>query len=407
MTNIFKLAIIFINLLLIFPIERNNSEIDYFSLGYEKGCYYQEICKQYFHTSSHIYWLPGEEEKQFSDNESHRMFIPITGLKKDGEILETDYEWVKEYFKGMGISEHAFEQFQQNAHGAYYEIDGELYVGIIDGGEWGWDYAYIDSYELPDSDTIQYNCIVKSHADYDDRPFTFTLKSNNGVWELYECSDPYAFAAYFKNPVKIAKQIQLETSAVTSNFLKEAVINSSQGESEVNEQVKYYLDNYALTAACFDYETGGYTLNCTGCGYSEENNLSVSEILEGAAVYQSHGINITGLYIEMPVKETADIGIFENLVEFECISNDVSGLKCTKSLDKLKSFVLRYVQGQSESALIDVCRIIEQCPELEYFAIDGIYADRYPELAEYLSGLYPVEIYDEAIQYNGFLDVEA
>ncbi|MBQ8826172.1 MAG: hypothetical protein IJ007_03665 [Oscillospiraceae bacterium] len=211
MTNIFKLAIIFINLLLIFPVEKSNSEIDCLSLGYEKGCYYQEICEQFFYSGSALRWDINEEENQFLDTQTDRMFIPVTGYKKNNEIINTNYNGLKQTLIHMGISEHAFHQFQQNASRAYYEFDSKLYMGTIDGGEWGWDYAYIDSYELPDSNTIQYNCIVKSHADYDDRPFTFTLKNNSGVWELYECSDPYAFAAYFKNPVKIVKQIQLET----------------------------------------------------------------------------------------------------------------------------------------------------------------------------------------------------
>ena len=90
MTNIFKLAIIFINLLLIFPVEKSNSEIDYIYLGYEKVCYYQEICKKYFHTSSDIYWKYGDEEKQFADNETDRFYVPITGFEKDGKIIETD-----------------------------------------------------------------------------------------------------------------------------------------------------------------------------------------------------------------------------------------------------------------------------------------------------------------------------
>ncbi|MBQ8781527.1 MAG: hypothetical protein IJZ72_07640, partial [Oscillospiraceae bacterium] len=61
-----------------------------------------------------------------------------------------------------------------------------------------------------DEKTVQYNCIVKSYAGYDDRPFTFILKKNNNVWELYECSDPYAFASYLQDPITIIKLIELE-----------------------------------------------------------------------------------------------------------------------------------------------------------------------------------------------------
>ena len=214
MTIISNLAIIFLKLLFLLSSGDNvhniTYETNYLALGYEKGCYYQEICKTYFHTSIYINWQYGEVEKQFADDETGRFFIPITGYTVNGETMPIDYNWIRSYFKEMGISEHVFEQFQDNAHGAYYEIDGELYTGNIDGGESGWDYAYIDSYELLDDNTVQYNCIVKSYLDYDDRPFTFTLKNSNGVWELYECSDPYAFAAYFKNPVIVMKQIELE-----------------------------------------------------------------------------------------------------------------------------------------------------------------------------------------------------
>lgn len=211
MTSIFKLSIILLDL--VFALScignvQNVGDNDYVALGYEKGVYYKEICRDFFYSGSALRWEYGDEEKQFAEDD--RMYVPVTAYEKNGKMVDTDYNSLKNDLNELGISDHAFMQFQQNANGAYYEIDGELYMGTIDGGEWGWDYAYIDSYELLDEITVQYNCIVKSYAGYDDRPFTFILKKNNNVWELYECSDPYAFASYFQDPITIIKLIELE-----------------------------------------------------------------------------------------------------------------------------------------------------------------------------------------------------
>lgn len=181
---------------------------EYLKLGCEKGLYYRKIGEKYFHTSADCFWVGDSSKKQFIDSEADRHFTPIIGLTDGDSCIPMNYSDVKNYFYEMGVSEHAFTQFQSNANGAYYEFDGQLYVGVVDGGLWGWDCSFIDNYILIDENTIKYNCIWIGYAGaYNDgywgyeedktESFTFTLKNENGNWTLYECSNPYAFFAYF------------------------------------------------------------------------------------------------------------------------------------------------------------------------------------------------------------------
>lgn len=183
-----------------------NMHYDYMQIGYEEGMHYKEICSKYFHTSALIYWEIDSLKDQFVDDKTDRHFTPIIGLKDDEEIIEMSYNDVQSYFAEMGISPNAFKQFQTTANGAYYDVDGQLYLGIIDGGITGWDCSYIKDYTIIDENTIQYNCIWIGYAENwsykftNDQieEFTFTLKQENDKWMLYECSNLYAFCGYFK-----------------------------------------------------------------------------------------------------------------------------------------------------------------------------------------------------------------
>ena len=192
---------------------QTDEEYDYYmNLGVEKGMYFSEIGEKYFHTS--FVGMLDKTKEQLHDFGADRHLDPILGLDtgkdEDGNFLydPMDYDELKEYFHEMGISEHAFKSFQRVSYGAFYNIDGQLYEGRIDGGLWGWDCSYIDSYVLCGEDTVVYNCVWIGYAgsyedgfwDYEEdktEPFTFTLRKENDEWMLFDCSNTYAFFAYF------------------------------------------------------------------------------------------------------------------------------------------------------------------------------------------------------------------
>lgn len=212
------------------------------------------------------------------------------------------------------------------------------------------------------------------------------------------------FCSCNSNNTDSKQEINHSDSTVLSTFLTpiDELRNKSARELGISDSIKFYIDNFALTDDSFDVETNGYVLNCIGCTFWSENEeqLSLSSIIKGAGVYQQNGVKITGLYVEIPITESADISILNNLVSIECISNNISGLNCTKELKCMKSFVLRYVQGQSEESLLNVCKIIEYCNNIDKIVIEGIYTDEYPNLVSYIKGMYDIEVYDEGIIFE-------
>lgn len=202
-----------------------------------------------------------------------------------------------------------------------------------------------------------------------------------------------------KNDINITDYSKTSVSSEVASTIDD-LKSKSASEIGINETVKTYLDKYAFANGSFDPETNGYILNCSGCDFWSDNEIPLSEIFGAAKVYCGYGLKITGLYIELPAEQTADISVFPELVFIDCMSRDISGLTCADNLDNLKSFVLRYVQGQPEEALINVCKITEKCPNIEYIFIEGLYTDEYPALVEYLKGKYDIEVYDEGLKFE-------
>lgn len=157
--------------------------------GKKAGKFFASSSEKYFEYGVNIEWKYDLKDDSnyislgpYTDRE-YGIYAPMTG--------EEQKQFLMDYIR---LTEKGYEELCLNSPSRYEINNGEFYVYSGDGGQAGWDFSRIVSYELGENElgekTVTYNCERVGTAEnwgYDEdmiKPFTFRLAFEDGIWKL-------------------------------------------------------------------------------------------------------------------------------------------------------------------------------------------------------------------------------
>lgn len=179
-------------------INENSTPEEIMQAGRTAAIFFAETTEKYFGYGIENLWKLSYKDDDIFDNGertsyqtagAYRKSLGLYAGTKDTYVPMNGEESKQFLIDYIGLTEKGYEELCENSPSTYMIKDGEFYVSSGDGGQAGWDYCRIISYEMKDN-TVTYNCEIEGRAEtwgYDEDKvwsFTFRLAKEDSMWKL-------------------------------------------------------------------------------------------------------------------------------------------------------------------------------------------------------------------------------